>query len=132
MRPFAPRLEDGFGLQFIRDRLASRAGLPLSAEPAGRLRGFIDRIGRDQVCGWAQDQDNPEEPVALELAVANVPALCLLANAYRADLRNAGLGSGCHAFAANLPTPLDGAVTVSRISDGAMLPVATGAMARAA
>ena len=129
MTPYAPRLEDGFSLQAIQDRIAARAGLPWSAEPAGPLRGFIDTAGPGHVCGWAQDADNPEEPVALEVLAGDVPVLCVLANAYRADLRSAGLGSGCHAFAADLPLELSGAIAVRRINDGAVLGTASQAAA---
>jgi hypothetical protein len=122
MAPMQPRLEDGFALQFIQDRLAARAGMRPTAEPAGALRGYVDQVGPDYVCGWAQDIDSPEEPVALEITSGGMPVLCALANAWRADLRQAGLGSGFHAFNVKCPAGLKGLVTVQRVSDGALLP----------
>ena len=119
--PFAQRLEDGFGLQFLRERIATRAGQLGTIDPAGPLRGYVDTAGPDRVCGWAQDMDSPEEPVALEILVGGRPVLCLLANGYRADLRQAGLGSGCHAFDVALPDVGDGEVQVRRVSDGRVL-----------
>ena len=119
--PMQARLEDGFALQRIQERLAARAGLLPRIEPAGALLGYMDEARPERVCGWAQDADSPEEPVALEILVRGRPVLCLLANAYRADLRRAGKGSGCHAFDVALPAGLSGTVTVRRLSDGTAL-----------
>ena len=119
--PLAPRLEDGLALQFVQTRLARRAGAPAVAEPAGLLRGFVDDAMPHRVRGWAQDVDNPEEPVALEVLVGGEAVMCVLANGYRADLRLAALGSGCHAFDAAIPAGLEGSATVRRIVDGSML-----------
>jgi len=46
----------------------------------------------------------------------------ILANLYRADLRDAGLGTGCHGFRALLPAGLTGRLKIRRASDGAELP----------
>jgi hypothetical protein len=73
------------------------------------------------VTGWAQDVDNPEDPVTLEITVGDDPVLCVLANAYRADLRRAGFGSGCHAFNAELPDWAGGPVSIRRVTDGTLL-----------
>jgi hypothetical protein len=113
------RLEDGFALQRIQERLASRAAICPAAEPVGALRGFVDDAGPERVCGWAQDVDSPEEPVALEVLVDGAPVLSMLANGYRADLRKATFGSGCHAFDFRLP--VTGTVMVRRVVDGAIL-----------
>ena len=121
MTALAPRLEDGFALQAVRDRLAARAGVLEAVEPAGPLRGYVDVAGTDRVCGWAQDIGSPEEPVALELLVDGGPVVCVLANAYRADLRRSGLGSGCHAFDIALPGGFAGAVQVRRVGDQAVI-----------
>jgi hypothetical protein len=119
LAPMQSRLEDGFALQRIQERLASRAGIRPAAEPVGALRGFVDNAGPERVCGWAQDVNSPEEPVALELLVDGAPVLTVLANGYRADLRKAKFGSGCHAF--DLRLPVAGTVTVRRVVDGAVL-----------
>ena len=129
MAEYAPRLEDGFALQSIQDRLALRAGVFPSAEPIGVLRGFVDQVGLGRITGWAQDCDSPEEPVALEIVVGTTPVLCVLANAYRADLRQGGMGSGCHAFDVTLDFALEGPVTVRRVADGAVLPFTASAVA---
>ena len=53
-----------------------------------------------------------------------------LANRYRADLQQAGLGSGCHSFEFTPPSGLDfvpNAVEVRRSLDGTPLPYFIGA-----
>ena len=129
MPALAPRLEDGFALQSIQDRLATRAGIAPSAEPIGALHGFVDQATGQHVCGWAQDCDSPEEPVVLEIRVGGIPALCVPANAYRADLQQGGRGSGCHAFKVTLDGSFEGPITVRRVADGAVLPFTTAATA---
>ena len=121
LKAMRARLESGFALQDIRERLADRAGIVPEVEPAGPLLGFVDQATPARVCGWAQDADSPEEPVALEVLVGKRPVARLLANAYRPDLRAAGIGSGCHAFDLSLPGVLEGEVTVRRVGDGALL-----------
>jgi autotransporter passenger strand-loop-strand repeat protein len=127
--PLAARLEDGFGLQRLQERVAERAGIVTQVEPCGALRGFIDAAGPDHVSGWAQDADSPEEPVALEVLIAGRPVVCVLANGFRADLRRAGMGSGCHGFEMARQGSWPGTVSVRRISDGAVLPAADTAAA---
>jgi hypothetical protein len=46
----------------------------------------------------------------------------VLANAYRADLSQARIGSGCHAFDVALRTR--GPILVRRVTDGSVLPPA--------
>ena len=132
MAPMAARVEDGFALERVRSRVAERAGVFAPIEPAGALHGFVDLAVPSHVCGWAQDADSPEEPVALEVWVGAQPVLCLLANHYRADLRNLGLGSGCHAFDTALPEGWHGPVSICRISDRAHLPLTAQAGERLA
>lgn len=121
MMALAPRLEDGFALKLIQDRIAGRAGVRIPAAPPGKLRGYVDAARAGRVQGWAQDAANPESPVTLEVCVGGQPVLCLLANAYRADLRLAGMGSGCHGFDVALQDGLGGVVEVRRAADGAIL-----------
>jgi hypothetical protein len=88
----------------------------------GALRGEVYRDGL-LVWGWAQDEAAPERPVELELVFGGQVAGRLLANKFRADLRAAGIGSGCHAFELLLP-PYAGGLMVRRRFDGAQLGIA--------
>jgi hypothetical protein len=117
-----PRLEAGFRLAGIQRRLARRAGIAQPACPPGPLRGCIDQPGPPLLCGWAQDLANPEVPVCLDIIRNGKRLARILANRYRADLRAAGIGSGCHAFELPL-APRRDPMTIRRASDGAILGV---------
>ena len=103
----------------LKARIDARAGIAPHHVAPGRLRGSIDETG-PRLRGWAQDEAAPEAPVELELLCAGRAVTRFLANLYREDLRAAGQGSGCHAFELALPG-LKGALTLRRISDGAVL-----------
>ncbi len=115
-----PRIECGRALLAIQRRLARRAGLVHRALAPGPLRGFIDQTG-PLVTGWAQDLSQPEEPVMLDIFVDARWEARVLANAYRADLRAARLGSGTHAFAWQRPGAALGSIEIRRCDDGANL-----------
>jgi len=115
--PALPRTESGFWLDAIQHRLGH-----LWLAPSGALRGFVDQAGPEMVTGWAQDLSAPEAPVCLDIFAGRRRAARVLANAYRADLAAAGLGSGHHGFAVALPPGSLGPITVCRAGDGAVLP----------
>jgi hypothetical protein len=105
------------------DRPVAAAGPPGS----DGLRGYIDVIRPDRICGWAQFADNPEQPAALDIYVGGRRRGQVVADRYRADLKN--LGSGRHAFEFTPPMGLRfaaGSVEVRHSPDGAALPRSTG------
>jgi len=118
----APRLEDGYALEAIRRRIASRAGLAPPPARFGRLRGFIDRVDSAEICGWAQDCDHPEAPVCLDVLVDGRLVTQVVAGSWRPDLAQAGLGSGRHSFAVRLEALSANRIEVRRSADGAALP----------
>lgn len=117
-KPCLPRVMDGYYLARLKARIDARAGIVVQPGQGG-LRGNIDEAGA-LLRGWAQDEAAAEAPVELELECGGKIVTRFLANRYREDLRAAGLGSGCHAFELALPA-LRGAITVRRVSDGAVL-----------
>ncbi len=119
--PCVPRLEDGFALQAIRQRIAARAFLTPVRHKMGALRGYLEVAGPDRLVGWAQDEANPEEPVCLDVFAGSRRVTRILANRFRADVRAAGFGSGCHGFDLALPADA-GEITLVRHADGAILP----------
>jgi hypothetical protein len=125
-----PVVQSGFLLQAIRERLAARAGIVTPAQVPGRLTGYIDGVG-DRVTGWAQDVAQPEQPVCLDVLVDGQVVARALANGYRGDLKQAGLGSGRHAFDVRLSAAKTGWVEVRRSTDGAALPRTDGLNAAA-
>ncbi len=96
----------------------------------GTLRGYIDILsagGRAE--GWAQDMANPDLPVVLDVLRDGVRVAQLLACEMRPDLRDAGIGSGKHAFAATIPG--SGKIEIVRAADGAKLPLTEAALCAA-
>ena len=128
-----PRVEEGFKLAVIQTRVNHRAGIVVARAVTGRVQGFIDEISADGlITGWAQDVSAPETPLVLNVIANDRFTSSVLANGYRADLRKAGLGSGCHGFALRLPEGCTGQVVVQRASDGAELEFSNGARQHAA
>ncbi len=127
-----PRLEDGPRLLALQRRVAARAGLrQVPPIRPGRLRGFLDDTGAlGCIAGWAQDEANPEAPVTLDVWVGGTFLGRVLANAYRADLRAAGLGSGCHGFSMPHPGGVAGRVEVRRSADQVPLGLSAAALRR--
>jgi hypothetical protein len=126
----APRLEAGYVVEAVRRRLALRTGLGeiLRATGAGDFRGSVDRVGKGLIEGWAQNVDHPEAPVCLDVFADGRLIAQGLANQYREDLRNAGIGGGHHAFIFSLPAEMISSpvtVEVRRSLDGAPLAIPT-------
>lgn len=128
----APRVDQGFILQTVQHRLAERAGLRQAAN-AVSLIGYVDHVAASTVMGWAQNPDQPEVHVCLDVLLDDILVTRTLANQWRADLQAAGLGSGRHAFEAVLPAAIPHAeqnrLMVRRSHDGAMLPLSQEARA---
>ena len=127
----APRYDDGYAVEAVRRRIALRAGLTRAdAQPAGALRGYVDLVSVDCIAGWAQNVDHPEAPVCLDIYAGGRLIGQMLANRYRADLEQAGMGSGRHSFKFTPPAGLGftpDAVEVRRSLDGAPLPLTADA-----
>ena len=112
----APRVESGWRLAALRNRLGSGIG-----GPGGDLRGAIDVCEADLVEGWAADGSGPVE---LEVTVGGRQVGCIVANRYRIDLDHAGLPHPASGFSARLPGLGAAAlarITLSRLIDGAEL-----------
>jgi glycosyltransferase involved in cell wall biosynthesis len=99
-----------------------------SARPIGAVtwRGNVDVVERDRIEGWALDEADPDG--ALRLGIYDNGALIaeVVADGYRADLRAAGAGNGCHAFslivAGGLAPDQRHVIEVRRADDGRALP----------
>src|SRR6202453_2165753 len=62
------------------------------------LKGNLDVVDLQQVVGWAQDDANPDVPVSLLITDNDELVGRILANRYRRDLEESGIGSGRHSF----------------------------------
>jgi hypothetical protein len=124
----APRLDRGYEVEAIRQRVALRAGVESKNETSrtGNLRGFVDRVTPDVIEGWAQNTDHPEAPVCLDIYAGDRLIGQVLANRYRADLERTGIGCGRHSFSFTPPPGLAlnaSTVAARRSLDGAILGV---------
>ncbi len=126
-----PRLDSGFLFDAIWRRIAARAGINAPVAE-GALRGYVDIAGPVVCAGWAQDVAAPERPVCLDIFSQGLRIGRVLANLYREDVRDAGFGSGCHAFEFTLPEGVALPVEVRRSTDGSQLAQTDAAAARAA
>jgi hypothetical protein len=63
-----------------------------------QVRGHVDTFRPNMVAGWAQYVEYPEIPVLMAVYFNEQHVGEALANLYRADLKDANLGSGHHGF----------------------------------
>jgi hypothetical protein len=102
----APRVEDGLALEVLRHELLVRArhlGDDGRQMRTKSLRGRVDRVTHQRIEGWAFDPASPETPVAVEVLANGVEIARIVADRYRADLNEAGIGDGRHAFELVVP-----------------------------
>ncbi len=120
---FAPRRDEGFEIEAARQKIAARAGI-VAAASQGELRGWVEGVTSDALWGWALDAGAPDAPVCLHVLADGCVIGRVLANRFRADLRDAGLGCGRHAFHFEAPKGVDflrSRIELRRDCDGALL-----------
>ncbi|MDW8399834.1 MAG: tetratricopeptide repeat protein, partial [Acetobacteraceae bacterium] len=62
------------------------------------LHGRLERIEPRRVTGWVADRARPGTPVPVELVAGGAVVARTLADRFRRDLLEAGIGSGAHGF----------------------------------
>ncbi|WP_215763285.1 Hint domain-containing protein [Acetobacter sp. P1H12_c] len=75
--------------QTIGPHTIARSAVPASSTA---MRGYIDSVSRDRVCGWIYDPAQPEESVAIQVAVNGMIVERSIANGRRPDVADAGAG----------------------------------------
>jgi hypothetical protein len=128
--PCQPRLSHGFHLHAIQTRINARAGI-VAPRVTGPLRGYVDQAGPGLCFGWAQDIAAPEAPVCLDILGGGRLLGRVLANLHRADVRDAGHGSGYQGFEFPLPLEIPFPIKVQRSCDQAELGCAMAALRQA-
>lgn len=89
-----------------------------AAVPDSALRGFFDGVSGLEVFGWAAEAGNG--PCDVHIIVDDQWVQSATATDFRADLRDAGIGSGRHGFRVVLPNALcDGKTHRVRVQAGA-------------
>jgi glycosyltransferase involved in cell wall biosynthesis len=91
---------------------------------AKALVGSLDTVSLGKITGWARDELRPEKVITLSIFDNDEPIGQVVANAYREDLKTAGLGGGCHAFefAASLDPSREHVIRVRRGANGVEIP----------
>jgi hypothetical protein len=99
--------------------LAVALASPLLAQPArvipcpSTYEGFHDSATCQLLTGWAWNNTLPTTPISVEILVDEVPNRTVLANLFRQDLLNAGIGDGAHGFQFIVPVSLRNGVAHS-------------------
>jgi glycosyltransferase involved in cell wall biosynthesis len=70
------------------------------------LRGLLEIANTQEVLGWAWRDSTPEARVSLDIIIDDVLVACIVADTYRLDLREAGIGDGGHGFYFKYPNEL--------------------------
>lgn len=117
-----PRLEEGYQLAAIRRRLAEIAGIAAGPNAVGPVAGHLERLENGILTGWLVDAA-AAEAVEAEVLVDGEVVGRVMANRYRADLDQAGIGGGRGGFSIALPASAERLeqVTVRRVLDGQVL-----------
>ncbi len=69
---------------------------------ADRWFGYVDRVDRTSVVGWAYDRLNPACSVVVEAVTSSGETCMTIANRQRDDVKNAGHGTGLYGFTLDL------------------------------
>ncbi len=69
--------------------------------------GLIDQITDNLVSGWCYDKSNPEKKHLIHIYADDLLIATGMANLFRSDLLNAGMGEGFNGFKIELPFNLD-------------------------
>ena len=121
----APRVEAGYALETVRRALAARALTRSGSAAESRRLGYVDRVTRNLVEGWALNHDETpgDGPVRLAVVVNGAVVGQALADRARVDLRSSGLGDCGFRFILSRPLSpeLSHRIEVRRESDWTLL-----------
>jgi glycosyltransferase involved in cell wall biosynthesis len=86
------------------------ANAPSPASPVGVLRFHIDEVSESRIGGWVIRSDEPSHRCLIAVKEGDRVIARTVASQFRADLAQAGIGDGFHAFSVATPRSLlDGA-----------------------
>ncbi|MBF0891381.1 glycosyltransferase [Gluconobacter sp. LMG 1744] len=69
----------------------------------GKHAGILDTVERRCIAGWAWDESHPENSVGIQVIVNDCVLINSIANRFREDLKECGIGTGYHGFIIILP-----------------------------
>ncbi len=68
--------------------------------------GSFEKADCDEIQGWVWDKNTPDKAFTVELVENNVVHATVVANVYREDLKNTGIGTGNYGFKIPIPNSL--------------------------
>ena len=75
--------------------------------PGGPVyQGFHEVANCTTISGWAWDSTQPNTPISVDIFSDSVLVMTVLADQFRQDLLNAGVGNGAHGFSFTVPNSL--------------------------
>jgi len=77
-----------------------------SSEHEAVIEGFLDKINKDEIAGWAWDKRQPNSPIQVAIYDGNTLLVTVQADLFRKDLLDSHKGNGRHAF--SIPNPIGG------------------------
>jgi len=83
--------------------------VPESGQPqldSGGGEGFLELADAEFIAGWAWDRTRPNVPLLVDIYDGERKLATVVADQFRADLLDAGVGDGQHAFAYRTPAAL--------------------------
>ena len=89
------------------------------------LRGNVEQADRTGILGWVREESDPANPVSIVVSIDGQATMRVLANVYRQDLEQAGIGNGRHGFIFKLEglSPIQAhTIKLTREEDGVELP----------
>ncbi|MET3601803.1 glycosyltransferase [Martelella mangrovi] len=95
------------------------------------IQGHIDAVDSQSITGWVWNRNTPEAAMVVITSLEDGTQKVALADRYRDDLMQAGIGDGCHAFTINLANerPLldkEGKLSVQVFGTGRSFEFSTG------
>jgi O-antigen biosynthesis protein len=70
----------------------------ISSSVADGPAGMVDAMTAQELAGWAWDPEQPNEPITVEILQDDRLLVTVVADLYRPDLEEAGVGDGRHGF----------------------------------
>src|SRR6202171_561883 len=80
--------------------------IAFAAALSAQSYGFADATNCSQISGWAFDSTPPNNAISVDVYDNGVLLVSPLANLFRQDLLNAGVGNGYHAYSIATPSSL--------------------------
>ncbi|AQS90707.1 hypothetical protein A0U94_06690 [Gluconobacter albidus] len=78
----------------------------LAAVQTEKRAGFLDIVERRYIAGWAWDESKPENSVGIQVIVNDRILINSIANRYRGDIKECGIGTGNYGFVIVIPENL--------------------------